>query len=666
MAMQSTPKFRALPHRLYTVIAGAAMCATSLAGCGDAQQPACTSGCIPNRDFHELALLAGEPGGPGVVDGSSERAHFQGPYGIAYDGEKHVYLADDSLIRDIDLESGTVRTIAGQLTIGSSDGVGEQAAFFRPGGMVVVDGKVLVTDTENHSLRQIDPDSGEVTTIVGQAGVVGHNDAVGTDALTQEPEGLAWDRSARELYFSDTDNHTIRKLDLESRMVTTVAGEPTQSGTADGLGAAARFSRPKALAFDDASRALFISDSTNMTVRKLELASGRASTLASLPIEASCLAVHDGDVLACVGAQILGISASSGEMREIAGSSTDTGFADGTGSAVLFATPMGLATDGQGGVFIADPGEHAVRKLEVDSGAVTTLAGASSAGSVDATGSKARFFRPQSLVAAGEGTLYVADTENHAIRKLSVATGKVTTFAGALGEAGHVDANGGSARFDRPSGLALDAGRYLYVAELGNKDLRRIDLASRAVTTLELASRNDAVELAQPVSIALEGEHLYVTEATRVLVVDLATKKISVLAKDPGSNRLFAALAGVVADGAGHLLIADMLKNSILRLTVDTGEVTTFVGAAGWGDERLYYPTQLALRTDGVLFAIDSHTVREIRMDGSQMRVVAGKIGRQGLTAGRLPAQLGEPTALALTDEGTLAIADENSIVVVR
>jgi DNA-binding beta-propeller fold protein YncE len=647
-----------------------ASAALLIAGCSSNPEPACGASCAPAAKWTELALIAGHLGGPGWVDGPASAAHFEGPFNLACDGKNHVYLTDASRIRDYDLSSNTVRTIAGGPTPGSADGAATKATFFQPNGILVAGDVLYVADEENNTVRKLDLVTNQVSTLTGQARVVGYNDGVGTAALFQEAMGVAWDRAAGLLYLTDTDNHTIRTLDLTTGVVATIAGKATVSGTDDGIGGAARFAWPVALALDVPSQTLFISDTGNLSIRKMTLADLRVSTVvAALPGDAAhALVVNGSELLATVASEVVGVSISTGAIRTLAGSATTPGFVDGTGAAARFVAPYGMASDGHGSLFIADPGGNALRKLTLASGVVTTVAGSSSMGAIDGVAETARFSRAQGIVEVSPGLLYVADTQNDAIRSVALASGKVSTVAGALGEAGHVDGKPAVARFDRPSAIALDAGRYLYIAELGNQDLRRIDLSSGVVSTLALKSEpaSAAVKLIAPQGLAFDRGHLYVTESARILSVDIATGKISVLAADPGTSSVFAALAGIVADGHGKLLVADVLKNSVLQVAIDTGAVTTFVGPVGLGVDRLYYPRQLALRADGTLFVADAYTVRQVKKDGSELTTVVGVLDGRGVRLGTLPAQLSDATAIALTSKGTLAIVVESSILEVR
>src|SRR5208283_1654421 len=168
----------------------------------------------------------------------------------------------------------------------------------------------------------------------------------------------------------------------------------------------------------------------------------------------------------------------------LAGQALIYGSADGTGSSANFYYPSGVATDNAGNLYIADTDNHTIREVVAATGAVTTLAGlAGVSGSDDGTGSDARFDSPSGVAVDGAGNLYVADTNNHTIRKVVLATGEVTTIAGLAGNSGSADGMGSAAQFDYPSGVAVDTAGNIYVADTDNGTIRQI-LPSGSVSTL--------------------------------------------------------------------------------------------------------------------------------------------------------------------------------------
>jgi hypothetical protein len=326
-----------------------------------------------------FTTLAGLPLETGSLDGTGSAARFDFPCGTAPDNQGNLYVADtdNGTIRMIAVSTGVVTTLAGTAgSFGSTDGTGSAARFDKPTGAgVAVDGggNVYVADTLNNVLRKVTL-TGVVTTLAG-SGTAGSADGTGGAAQFSGPQGLAY--SAGNLYVADTNNHTIRKVVVSTGVVTTFAGLAGNAGSSDGSGSLARFNYPTGVAVDSLGN-LFVADTDNHTIREIQ-SSGLVSTLAGLA----------------------GVS----------------GAADGTGNAVRFNSPSDVAVDASDNVYIADTDNDTIRMLVPSTGAVTTLAGlAGVIGSTDGSGSAVRFFEPAGLAVDTNGNLYVADTDNNTIR----------------------------------------------------------------------------------------------------------------------------------------------------------------------------------------------------------------------------------------------------------
>ena len=278
------------------------------------------------------------------------------------------------------------------------------------------------------------------------------------------------------------------------------------------------------------------------------------------------------------------LPANAGVVTTLAGGTT--GFADGTGAAAEFNHPFGVAVDGSGSVYVADVGNDRIREIS-PAGVVTTLAG-STMGFVDGTGAAAEFNHPYGVAVDSSGVVYVADTGNDRIRKISPA-GVVTTLAG--GAEGFADGTGSAAEFDHPYGVAVDANGEVYVADTSNNRIRKISptgvVSTLAGSTLGFADgTGSAAQFWLPRSIAVDsGGNLYVGDCynNRIRRVSPAGAVTTLAGEYPGyadGMGDFAAFdhpLGVAIDGEGNLFVADS-ENNTVRIVTPDGNVTTLAG----------------------------------------------------------------------------------------
>ena len=656
----------------------------SVAACGNPSKPPCTGVCVSPM-LSALDVVAGQPGGNGWVDGAGAAAHFSDPWTFAGDGAGTLYLADGSIIRAVDEATATVTTIAGTAgNVGASDGVGPAASFYQPGGMVLIGGTLYLCDTENHTIRTLDVATATVATYAGAAGQPGTADGDVKSARFREPEGLVSD-GAGNLYVADVDNNTIRKIELATGQVTTIAGTVGVAGNLDGVGTAAQLNKPKAMSFDGAGH-IFIVDTLNSSIRVLTLADASLVTRASFAVPPIGIAADGADAIVTTGDNRVVRVDPAGVVSTLAGGLNQSGFVDGAGSDARFFRAAGLWVESSR-ILVADDGNYAVRAISRDATPmVTTWLGANSAGSRDGVAGDAHFFAPGGIVVAG-ATAYIADTNNHAIRAIDLGSGAVTTLAGAAGQASYADGGGADARFNTPIGLALgDGAKVLYVADSGNRSIRAIDLASAAVTTLPTngAPGSGFARFNVPTGLARDGTHLYVSDASDqvIVAVDLGTNLVTAvagMARVAGSNdgvgakARFNAPQGLATDGRGALYVADTLNNAVRKIDLATATVTTaagVLGAAGSNDGPVamsHFSQPGALAADGVgdLFVADTlnDVVRRVDLGGGMVTTPIGLVGKSGVRPGPLPAQLGVVTALALTPDAKLLLSSENAIL---
>jgi sugar lactone lactonase YvrE len=532
-----------------------------------------------------VTTLAGTAGMAGSADGTGAAARFSAPSGVAVDSTSNIYVADtaNSTIRKV-TPTGVVTTLAGTAGMaGSVDATGAAARFSAPSGVAVDSaGNIYVADTVNSTIRKVTP-AGSVTTLAGAAGIYGSVDGVGAAARFNYPDGVTVD-SAGSIYVADRDNDAIRKI-TAAGVVTTLAGTAGMFGSDDGTGATARFYSPFGVAVDSAGN-LYVGDTLNTAIRKITPA---------------------------------------GAVTTLAGTADMAGSTDGTGATARFYFPAGAAIDGAGNVYVADRNNHTIRKITT-AGVVTTLAGtAGMLGSVDGTGAAARFSFPTGVAIDSAGNLYVADEENATIRKVTAA-GVVTTLAGAAGMLGSADGTGAAARFYYTTGVAVDSAGNLYVSDHYNHTIRKITAAG-VVTTLAgtagmigstdgtgAAARFDlptgvAVDSAGNVYVADQDNHIIRKATPMGVVTTLAgAAGMSGSADGTGAAARFYAPTGVAVDGAGNVYVADH-DNSTIRKVTPTGVTTTVAGTAQvrgillGTTPRFTFPENLAIVGDSIVLS---------------------------------------------------------------
>ncbi|MGC2165327.1 MAG: NHL repeat-containing protein [Gallionella sp.] len=529
-----------------------------------------------------VTTYAGIPGSRGYANGNGGAAQFDGATGLACDASGNLYVADQTnqVIRMI-TPTGDVSTLAGTPgTPGWQDGTANSALFNYPTGVAVdTAGTVYVADSNNHIIRAIATSGSgiDVSTLAGMYGAPGFLNAAGTNAQFSGPSALTLDSSGN-LYVTDSSNHVLRKI-TSTGDVTTFAGTANQQGYDDGNGAAARFDYPGAIGAD-ATGNLYVAQYGDHTIRKISL-NGDVTTIAGAPAIAGYVDatgvdarfdVSRGIATDAVGNAYVADGGLNGRLRRV----TPTG--DVTTLLSTLSVPGGVARDRSGNTYLADTYHHVIRKLEAG-GTESILAGSGNPGWIDANGTSASFDNPGGVAVDGSGNVYVADTNNHTIRMID-PNGDVSTIAGSPGALGNIDDTGAAARFRFPQGVACDAGGTLYVADRDNFAIRKI-APGGIVTTFAGTMRSTG---------AVDGA---------------------------GTAARFSTVSGIAVDDAGNLFVADTANNAVRKIST-TGDVTTVIGA----------------------------------------------FGRRGVMLGDLPASLDAPNDVAVNADGELLVTTLNGVVV--
>lgn len=513
-----------------------------------------------------VSTLAGNalPSVPGLPDGPPGIGSMITPNGVAILNATTLVVADtgDMEIRTIDIPTGTLKTLSGNPMLdmnnfpigGFQDGDPTKAQFNSPTSAAVgPDGTVYVADTGNNRIRVVDP-MGNATTFAGND-TPASQDGKGTVATFNSPDGIATDAQGN-VYVADTGGDVIRKIAPDGT-VKTLAGQADE-GYQDGPAGQALLLLPEAVAVGP-DGSVYIADSGNNRIRKMD---------------------------------------PTGNVTTVAGTGT-AGFADGPALTAEFDDPTDVALDASGKIYVADRANQRIRVIDT-MGIVSTLAGNPSA---DAMGNPmgdfangpttaAKFNRPRGLAVAPDGTVYVADSFNHRIRRIGT-DGQVTTVSGSDTQ-GFQNGAASTALFSYPQKIALDAQGNIYVSDLGNDLIRKIS-TDGIVTTVAGAPQIDQ-----------DG----------FIVRDFRD--------GPALDARFNLPEGLQVDKSGNIYLADRGNNRIRKIGTD-GNVTTIAGGQDIGlkdgagtSARFNNPIGLALDNNGNLIVADflNSRIRRISLNG--------------------------------------------------
>ncbi|MGD0365487.1 MAG: IPT/TIG domain-containing protein [Bryobacteraceae bacterium] len=606
-----------------------------------------------------LTLVAGNsrPGYSGD-GGPAIQAQLNGPQGLALDPNGNLYIADsvNNRVRIVN-SAGVINTFAG--TGQSSPGGG---GTFNDGGLAIngllrlpsgvcvdINYNVYIADTGDNIIRKVTPD-GIINTVAGDGFASYSGDTL--PAILAElhtPTDVAVDKNFN-LYIADSANAAIRMVTEASGIITTIAGNDAIGDTGDtGPSTSASLMTPYAVTVDSSGNVYF-AENGDSVIRK--------------------------------------ITVSNMYIYRVAGNGT-AGFS-GDGSAATkaqFNFPTGMALDSSGNIYVADSLNYRIRK--VSGGTVSTIGGNGvlSYSGDGGPASSAQLNTPQAVAVDSSGNLYICDTVNNVVREVT-RSGTISTIAG-NGTQGYGGDGGAAtaAQLNKPQGIAVDSSGNIYVADTQNARIRKI--SGGAINTVAGngmpgyggdGGSASAAQLYVPIGLALDSAgNLYIADFTNNRVRKVSTAGvISTVAGNglsgysgDGGSAVDAMLNGptdVAVDSNGDLYIADLNNNAVRE--VSGGNIMTVAGnglpgVAGDGGAAtaatVGNPTGIAVDSAGNLYiASGSATVRKVYAGTGFIVTIAGN-GARGYTGDGGPALAGElngPVALAVASNGNVYLAD--------
>jgi uncharacterized protein (TIGR03437 family) len=573
-----------------------------------------------------VLLLADSPGftvrtiaGSNLVgDGAAATAAILSQTeGIAVDGKGGFYVvdADDCRIRHV-AASGQIQTVAGTGVAGFNGdaGPGAMIQLNNPYGLAIDGlGNLFVADLGNARVRKLTPD-GTLTTVAGGGSKYPGWSTEGVPAasiILKAPRNVAVDRNGN-LYISDFGANQIYRVDPGGAF-SIVAGTANSGFAGDGgLAKNANLSAPAGLVLD-ASGALYFADSGNGRVR--QIINGTINTLLQIPSPT-------GLAMNASGTLYVAASGYFGTITRAVGQGL---------------TARDVAVDADGTIYLT--GNNTVRRIGTD-GSVTVVAGSGASryyGGDGGPAASARLHNPAGVVVDDLGNVYISDTDNQRIRKIST-NGIMTTFAG-TGEQGSLNPAGNAllAQLNGPRGLALDSMRNLYVADTANKRVCKITPSGTIVVVID--------KLNQPEAVVVDGhDSVYIADTGGGQVLMLtATGVVSTVAQGLRP-------AGLAIDKQGNLYLSESTRISKMS---NSGALSTVL-------DGLKDPRGLTLTTSGdlVIAETGAHRVQVLSSTGAVITYGTGIPGFAGDDGDAHPLQFSSPTDVGVDSAGHIVIAD--------
>ena len=459
--------------------------------------------------------------------GKATQAELYSPFGVSVDGSGNIFVADanNNVIREVYAATGIIQTVAGNGTPGYSGdgGIATQAQLRFPYGVFVdSSNNILIDDYNNNVMREVYATTGVIQTVAGN-GTLGYSGDGGpaTQAELSQAKGVFAD-GAGNIFIADTQNHRVREVPATTGIIQTVAGNGFLSYSGDGGPATqSQLFSPLAVSVDGAGN-IFIADSNNGAIRKVDAATGIIQTVATSGFAPGLFVDNFGNIFIADGiSQVLEVVAATGLIRTVAGNGTPGYSGDGgPATQAELADPWGVFVDHSGNIFIADRGfflccssrknmlrghsrkrppaphgfiDSAIRKVDAVTGIIQTVAGNATSGYSGDGGpaTQADLYSPSAVFVDGSGTIFIADTSNQRIREVNATTGIIQTVAGngdpgTYGQ-GTYSGDGGKATLaglGNPSGVMVDNSGNIFISETWNKRIREVYATTQTIQTI--------------------------------------------------------------------------------------------------------------------------------------------------------------------------------------
>lgn len=664
-----------------------------------------------DRATQVIATVAGTGARGFSGDGGlATLAALQDAAGVAVDAVGNVFIADqtNNRIRRVSALTGVITTIVGDgaFAFSGDGGPAVTASLRNPAGISLDNaGNLLIADQHNNRVRRVDHATGIITTVAGNGAAAYSGDGgLAVAAGLNEPLGVTTD-TAGNLYIADASNNRVRRVDAVTGIITTIAGTGSQGFYGDGgLAVSAALYYPRAVAID-AGGNYFVADSFNNRVRRIDAATGVITTVAGSgtpsfsgdggPAVSAGIRSDWGVALDSSGnlfiadsgnGRIRRVDAVTGIITTVAGNTGSAGDG-GPATAAALNYPYGVAVDITGNMFIADTHNQRIRKV-APGGQITTVAGNGSYGFSGDGGpaTSATFRDPSGVAVDGAGNLFVADQANCRIRKVTPG-GTITTVAGngTVGFSG----DGGpatSASLRGPASVAVDRAGNLFIADTYNERIRKV-APDGTITTVAGSGATDfsgdggpatSAGFRDPCGVAVDGAgNLFVADTSnhciRKVTPDGTITTVAGGFAPQGGPSSFGSPTGVAVDGAGNLFITGTLNDQVHKVAPD-GAMTTVagIGAAGFSGDggpaisaSLHDPSGIAVDSAGNVFIADAsnNRIRRVSMAGASASPASGLpwVAARFIPLGHLPGLSVQSRSTAVSADGSVVVGWSNS-----